>query len=58
MRINLYDMLMCLSNAVDLVTPEVSNHHQQVAYLAFRLAEQNEAIQRRTAGYPYRRNAA
>jgi HD-GYP domain-containing protein (c-di-GMP phosphodiesterase class II) len=36
---NLYDVLLCLSNAVDLVAPEVSNHHQQVACLAFRLAE-------------------
>lgn len=38
-RINLYDMLLCLSNAVDLITPELYNHHQQVAYLAYRIAE-------------------
>lgn len=41
-RINLYDILLTLSNAIDLVTPELSNHHQQVAYLAYRLAEQME----------------
>ncbi|OGO79739.1 MAG: hypothetical protein A2Y21_04805 [Clostridiales bacterium GWC2_40_7] len=39
-KINLYDMLLCLSSSVDLISPEVSTHHQQVAYLAFRLAEQ------------------
>ncbi len=39
-KIKLYDMLLALSNAVDLVTPELFNHHQQVASLAFRLAEQ------------------
>lgn len=39
-RINLYDILLSLSNAVDLVTPELSNHHQMVAYLSFRIAEQ------------------
>lgn len=38
--INMYDLLICLSNAVDLVSPEVANHHQQVAYLAFKLGEQ------------------
>ena len=26
-------------NAQDLVSPKLSNHHQQVAYLAFRLSE-------------------
>lgn len=29
-----------MSNAQDLVSPNLSNHQQQVAYLAFRLAEQ------------------
>jgi HD-GYP domain-containing protein (c-di-GMP phosphodiesterase class II) len=40
MRINLKDLLLCMSNAQDLVSPNLSNHQQQVAYLAFRLAEQ------------------
>jgi len=39
-RINLYELLLCLSNAQDLVSHDLSNHHQQVAYLSFRLAEQ------------------
>lgn len=39
-RVNLYNMLLCLTNSVDLVAPEISNHHQQVAYLSYRLAEQ------------------
>ena len=38
-RIKLYDLLMCISNAQDLVSTKLSNHHQQVAYLAFRLSE-------------------
>ncbi|MDD2190595.1 MAG: HD domain-containing protein [Eubacteriales bacterium] len=38
-RINLYDLLACISNAQDLVSTKLSNHQQQVAYLAFRLSE-------------------
>jgi response regulator RpfG family c-di-GMP phosphodiesterase len=38
-RIKLYDLLLCISNAQDLVSTKLSNHHQQVAYLAFRLSE-------------------
>lgn len=38
-EINMYDLLVCLTNAGDLINPEVSNHHQQVAYLAFRIGE-------------------
>ncbi len=40
--INMYDLLICLTNAGDLISPEVSDHHQQVAYLSFKLAEQLE----------------
>lgn len=39
-RIGLYEILLCLSNAQDLVSSDFVNHQQQVAYLAFRLAEQ------------------
>lgn len=39
-RINLYQLLECISNAQDLVTTKLSNHHKQVAYLAIRLSEQ------------------
>lgn len=38
--VNIYDLLICLTNAGDLISPEVANHHQQVAYLAFRIGEQ------------------
>lgn len=38
--INLYELLLSLSNAQDLVSAELANHHQQVAYLAYYLAEQ------------------
>lgn len=38
-RINLYDLLTCFSNTQDLVSTRLTNHHQQVAYLAFCLSE-------------------
>ncbi len=38
-RTSLYRFLLCISNAQDLVSPVLSNHHQQVAYLAFRISE-------------------
>lgn len=37
--VNLYDLLICLTNAEDLVSPELRSHHQQVAYLAYKIAE-------------------
>lgn len=36
---NLYDLLMCITKAVDLVSPEVTDHHQQVAYLTYHIAD-------------------
>ena len=42
MKIKLHDMLLSLSSTVDIITPEFGNHHQQVARLAYRLAEQME----------------
>ncbi|MBP1736594.1 MAG: phosphohydrolase [Oscillospiraceae bacterium] len=39
MNINLYDLLKCLSSAQDLVNKELTNHHHQVAYLSYRIAE-------------------
>ena len=41
-KINLKDLLICMSKAQDIMSPHLSNHHQRVAYLAFRLAEQIE----------------
>ena len=34
-RIPLIDLIMCLSEALDLVNPILVNHHKQVAYIAF-----------------------
>lgn len=39
-RIKLYDLLTCMSNAQDLISTKLSNHHQQVAYLSYWLAEE------------------
>ncbi len=38
-QINMYDLLVCLTNAIDLISPEVADHHQQVSYLAFSIAD-------------------
>ncbi|MFH1015153.1 MAG: HD domain-containing protein, partial [Nitrospirota bacterium] len=35
LQIPLLDLIVCLSDAMDLVSPEVVNHHKQVAYIAF-----------------------
>ncbi len=37
--INIYDLLICITNAGDLVRPEFEEHHQRVAYIAFQIAE-------------------
>ncbi|MEA5040390.1 MAG: HD domain-containing protein [Clostridiaceae bacterium] len=37
-RISMYDLLICLTDASDLISHEVAYHHQQVAYLAYRIA--------------------
>lgn len=39
-KINLFDLLTCFSNSEDLISKQLSYHHQRVAYLAFRLSEQ------------------
>ncbi len=36
----LYDLITCMTAAVDLLDVKVSNHHQRVAFLSLRLAEQ------------------
>jgi HD-GYP domain-containing protein (c-di-GMP phosphodiesterase class II) len=38
--INMYELLTCLTNAGDLVSPKLASHHQQVAYLAFKIGEE------------------
>ncbi len=42
MRVSLYELLDCLSGAVDLVSPAVAGHHHQAASLAYRIAQQME----------------
>lgn len=41
-RINLFALLKSISDAQDLVSPLLSNHHQQVAYLSLQLAKKLE----------------
>lgn len=38
LRISLFEMAMCFSEALDLVSPKVVDHHKRVASLAFRIA--------------------
>ncbi len=38
LRVSLFDMIMCLSKAVDLVSPDLADHHYQVGYAASSLA--------------------
>lgn len=38
-HIPLFDVTICLSNAVDLISPTVFNHHKQVAYIAAAIAK-------------------
>lgn len=38
--VNMYDIISCLTNANDLVSPKLVGHHQKVAYLAFKIGEE------------------
>jgi len=40
LQVPLFDLVMCLSNAVDLVSPAVVNHHKRVAYIASSIGEE------------------
>jgi HD-GYP domain-containing protein (c-di-GMP phosphodiesterase class II) len=40
LHIPMFDMILCLSNAIDLVSPAVANHHKRVAYIASVLSEE------------------
>jgi len=39
MMINLFEILQCFSDAVDMMLPEFVNHQHQVAMLAYRIAQ-------------------
>ncbi|HHX74746.1 MAG TPA: HDOD domain-containing protein, partial [Firmicutes bacterium] len=38
--VNMYELISSLTNACDLVSPELGNHHQQVAYLSYHIGRQ------------------
>lgn len=38
LQVPLFDVTMCLSNAIDLVSPNLVNHHKQVAYISSSIA--------------------
>ncbi len=38
-RLNLFELILGLSEAIDLVSPAVANHHKRVAYIAAAIAE-------------------
>ncbi len=38
-QINMYDLLICFTNAADLISHDVADHHQQVAYLSLKIGE-------------------
>ena len=36
----MFDLILCISDAVDLISPFVADHHRRVAYLAFQIGRQ------------------
>ncbi|HEY0845869.1 MAG TPA: HD domain-containing phosphohydrolase [Noviherbaspirillum sp.] len=38
--VRFFDVILCVSRALDLLSPELSDHHLRVAYVAARLAEE------------------
>lgn len=45
-KINFLDMILSLSDAIDMINPVLVNHHKQVAYIAESLAEELGYTQR------------
>lgn len=39
-QIPLYELVECLAEAVDLISPELANHHKQVAYISLHIARE------------------
>lgn len=39
-RLSMLDLITCLSNVIDLVSPTVVNHHSRVAYISLKLGEE------------------
>lgn len=40
LRVSLFDLTTSLSNAMDLISPDIVNHHKRVAYIALKIAKQ------------------
>ncbi|MDF2866424.1 MAG: phosphohydrolase [Clostridia bacterium] len=40
LRINIFDLLMCFSDALDLISPLVTGHQIRVAYISLKLAQE------------------
>lgn len=38
--VKFFDLILCVSRALDLLSPELSDHHLRVAYIAARIAEE------------------
>ncbi|HYD94597.1 MAG TPA: HD domain-containing phosphohydrolase [Noviherbaspirillum sp.] len=38
--VRFFDVILCISRALDLLSPEISDHHLRVAYVAVRIAEE------------------
>ncbi|TCL72427.1 HD domain-containing protein [Hydrogenispora ethanolica] len=38
LKVPLGDLIFCLSDAIDLISPSIANHHKRVAYIALNLA--------------------
>ncbi len=49
MFVDYYDILRCIGNSVDLISPEVTAHHQQVAYLSYQIG-QNMGLDKQACG--------
>lgn len=41
-EVSMFDLIVCLSETIDLVDPILTSHHRQVAYIAFKLAEASD----------------
>jgi HD-GYP domain-containing protein (c-di-GMP phosphodiesterase class II) len=42
LSIPIFDLILCLSEAVDYVSPILNDHHKRVSYIAFRLGQELE----------------
>jgi putative nucleotidyltransferase with HDIG domain len=38
-KVNMLDLIYCITNTSDLISNEIANHHKRVAYLSYRIAK-------------------